>query len=109
MYYLMWRVLIGLHDEIKIFFLPVGHTKFAPDWYFGLMKQQYRRTKVGDLDDIANCVSRSSVPQLMGSLHGSVFVPMCNWSRFFGGFHYQNCLKKGITQMHHFCFTVDAP
>jgi len=111
MYYLMWRVLMGLHDEIKISFLPVGHTKFAPDWCFGLMKQQYRRTKVGDLDDIANCVSRSSrvnVPQLVGSLDGSVFVPMYNWSRFFEDFTIKTALK-GITQMHHFRFTVDEP
>ena len=34
--YLMWRVLTGLHREIKISFLPVGHTKFASDWCFGL-------------------------------------------------------------------------
>ena len=60
MYYLMWRVMAGLYDEATISFLPVGHTKFAPDWCFGLMKQCFRRTKIGDLDDIANCVSLSS-------------------------------------------------
>ena len=29
MAYFMWRVLVGLHEDIKISFLPVGHTKFA--------------------------------------------------------------------------------
>ena len=48
MYYLMWRVLTGLHKEVKISFLPVGHTKFAPDWCFGLLKQRFLRTKIGD-------------------------------------------------------------
>ena len=111
MYYLMWRVLIGLHNEIKISFLPVGHTKFAPDWCFGLMKQKFRRTKVGDLDDIANCVSWSSrvnVPQLIGSLDGTVFVPMYNWSGFFEQYTIKTALK-GISHMHHFRFTADAP
>ena len=27
--YLMWRVIVGLHEEITLSFLPVGHTKFA--------------------------------------------------------------------------------
>jgi len=86
MYYLMWRVLTGLHEEVKISFLPVGHTKFAPDWCFGLMKQRFRCTKVGDLDDIANCVSLSSsvnVPQLVGSLDGTTLVATYNWSEHF--------------------------
>ena len=39
MYYLAWRVLADLHDEITMSFLPVGHTKFVPDWCFGLAKQ----------------------------------------------------------------------
>ena len=50
MYYLMWRVRTGLHEEVTISFLPVGHTKFSPDWCFGLMKQRFRRTKIGDLE-----------------------------------------------------------
>jgi len=86
MNYLMWRCLTGLHKEIKISFVLVGHTKFAPDWCFGLLKQCFRRTKIGDLDDIANCVSRSSVvnvPQLVGSLDGTNFIPIYDWSTFF--------------------------
>ena len=76
----------GLQQEITISFLLVGHTKFAPDWCFGLMKQCFHRMKIGDLDDIANCVSQSSavnVPQLVGSLDGTTFVPTYNWSDFF--------------------------
>ena len=36
MYYLAWRVMVGLHDEITLSFLLVGHTKFALNWYYGL-------------------------------------------------------------------------
>ena len=111
MYYLMWRVLTGLHREVKISFLLVGHTKFAPDWCFGLMKQCFRRTKIGDLDDIANCVSQSAsvnVPQLVGSLDGQTFVPTYNWSENFEDKTIKTALR-GISQLHHFHFLADHP
>ena len=106
MYYLMWRVMAGLqlHDEATISFLPVGHTKFAPDWCFGLMK--LCRNKIGDLDDIANYVSLSSavnVPQPVGSLDGTVFVPTHNWSEFFDDIMMKSALK-GISWLHQFWF-----
>ena len=111
MYYLMWRVRTGLHEEVTISFLPVGHTKFSPDWCFGLMKQCFRRTKIVDLDDIANCVSLSSsvnVPQLVGSLDGTTFVPTYNWSEYFEDRTIKTALK-GITQMQHFRFSSSSP
>ena len=70
----MWRVLAGLHEEIKIFFLPVGHTKFSPDWCFGLVKK-YRKMKIGCLDDIVKAVHQSGAPnvaQLVGTQSGDV-------------------------------------
>ena len=45
MQYLAWRVMTGLNKRIEISFMMVGHTKFAPDWCFGLLKQRFRRTK----------------------------------------------------------------
>ncbi|XP_070183797.1 uncharacterized protein [Littorina saxatilis] len=39
MWYLIWRVMKGLHTEINVHFMPAGHTKFAPDWAFGLLKK----------------------------------------------------------------------
>jgi len=70
MSYLMWRILTGLHKEIRISFLPVGHTKFAPDWCFGLFKHHYRLSKIGCLDDIAeavNYLAKPNVSQLVGA------------------------------------------
>ena len=45
------------------------------------MKQQFYWTKIGDLDDIANCISLSSVnvPQLVGSPDGTTFTSTYNW------------------------------
>ena len=47
------------HSSITLSFL-VGHTKFAPDWCFGLFKQQYRRTKVSTLRAVAQVVNDSA-------------------------------------------------
>ena len=111
MYYLMWRVLTGLHHEITLSFLLVGHTKFAPDWCFGLAKQCYRRTSVSSLDDIANTVARSSmvnVPQLVGTLDGDLIVPTYNWSAYFED-HVTKTALKGISKYQHFRFSRSTP
>jgi predicted transcriptional regulator len=44
--YLMYRVFAGLHDKIELSFLVVGHTKFSPDAFFGLIKRLYRRAQI---------------------------------------------------------------
>ena len=70
MYYLMYRILTGLHDEIVVTFLPVGHTKFSPNWCFSFFKCHFRRCRVGCLDDIVKVVNESAKPnvaQLVGS------------------------------------------
>ena len=111
MFYMMYRILCGLHDDIKISFLPVGHTKFSPDWCFGLLKRHFRRTKVGCLDDIVRVVNESASPnvaQLVGSQQGDVIVPMYNWSSYFENITVKTALK-GITQMHHFHFSRSHP
>ena len=59
-HYLVWCTLTNRHSNITLSFLPVGHTKFSPDWCFGLLKRQYRRTKVGSLQAIAEVVSKSA-------------------------------------------------
>ena len=68
---LCWRVLTGRHKTITLSFLIAGHTKFAPDWCFGLAKQRLRKTKVGCLSDIASAIEQSATSnktQLMGTI-----------------------------------------
>ena len=111
MCYLMWRILTGLHTEVKISFLPVGHTKFSPNWCFGLFKRRYRKMKIGCLDDIVAAVNQSAAPnfaQLVGSQDGTTIVPMYNWSDYFEEKTVKTALK-GITQMHHFRFLSSRP
>jgi len=53
-------VLVGLNQSVTISFLLVGHTKFAPDWCFGLFKQRFRRSFVSSLQEIADVVESSA-------------------------------------------------
>lgn len=74
MQYLAWRVMVGLNDSISVSFLIVGHTKFAPDWCFGLLKRAFQRTRVDCLDDIVRVVEESAEgnhAQLVGAQDGS--------------------------------------
>ena len=54
LWYYLWRVNNDLHRIINYDFLLPGHTKFAPEWCFGLVKQKTRRTFISSLFDISN-------------------------------------------------------
>ena len=78
MQYLVWRVLCGLNSKIEISFLLVGHTKFAPDWCFGLLKQKFRKTLVGCLEDLVRVVDQSACKNsatLVGREDGTIPMP----------------------------------
>ena len=107
--HLTWRILTSRHTNITLSFLPVGHTKFAPDWCFGLFKQQYRRTRVGSLCSIAEAVHTSAkcnFAQLVSREDGSTIVPTHDWTDFFAPW-----MKKitGIKKYHHFRFSSESP
>ena len=89
----------------------VGHTKFAPDWCFGLLKQTFRRTKVGCLADIVNVVNSSAVvnyAQLVGKEDGTVIVPQYDWAEYFSAFYRRHGLA-GIKALHHLKFSHTSP
>ena len=85
-HYLAWRALTKQHSSITLSFFIVGHTKFSPDWCFGLFKRKFRRTKVSSLNSIARTVDESAQcnkAQLVCSTDGSVIVPTYDWVSFF--------------------------
>ena len=59
--YLMWRVLTRRHKSISLNFLIIGHTKFAPDWCFGLLKQKFCKEPVSSLKEMEATVRRSTL------------------------------------------------
>ena len=111
LWYLLWRCYRGLHEEITLNFLVTGHTKFAPDWCFGLFKQAFRRSRVSCLDDVAAVVRNSTtsgvnIPQLIGSESGETIVLCRNWQQFLERF-FRPLLK--IKSYHHFRFNAHEP
>ena len=64
----------GVHLLVFMILLSIlmeaGHTKFNPDWHFGLWKVKWRHTSVETLQEMADSVTRSSknghnIPQLV--------------------------------------------
>ena len=109
LWYLAWRILSGLHSRISIHFMLAGHTKFAPDWCFGLFKRKLRRTRVSclaDIVDVVNSSSTTNTAQLVGDEAGNVFVPTYDWSAFLSSTFKK---VKGIKAMQHFCLSADRP
>lgn len=105
----MWRVLTGLHHNITISFMVVGHTKFAPDGCFGMLKRTFRKTEVSSLADIEQVVQFSSVVnecQLVGSQTGKVIVPVRDWADFLSP-RFRRLVR--IKQYHHFNFSTSFP
>ena len=94
----MWRVLTKRNKEITMSFLPAGHTKFSPDWCFGLIKQRFRRTEVSSLNDIVNQSSYVNSAQLVGTLEAEILVKTFDWTGYLAAF-----FKKipSIKQKHH--------
>ena len=90
----------GLHKTIRLSFMLVGHTKFSPNWCFGLFKKKFWMTKVNCLDDLAHVGPVNEV-QLGVSQSGESVVNMHDWVGFFASH-----LKKvpQITRQHHFQF-----
>ena len=77
---------MGLQEVITLSFLMEGHTKFAPDWCFGLCKRRYRHTIVSCMDDIVRVVEQSAevnAAQLVGAqLELSSSRPMTGQTTF---------------------------
>ena len=104
----MWRVLVGLHETVTLSFMLVGHTKFAPDWCFGLIKQRLRKTQVsclGALKILVEESARANSVQLVGDESGQSIVPMYNWATFLQP-HFNKVVQ--IKKFHHFSMSANA-
>ena len=60
LWYCAWRVAIGLHQSITLNFLVMGHTKFAPDACFGLLKRAFKRRAISLLSELESVVNESA-------------------------------------------------
>ena len=103
--------MVKLNKSIEISFLRVGHTKFAPDWCFGLLKQKFRKSEVGCLDDLVRVVDLSANTnhaQLVGREDGRVLVRQYDWASHFQPY-FRRAAFDGIKSWHHLVFSSATP
>lgn len=96
--YLQWRLVRGLNTTILLNFLLTGHTKFAPDRFFGIFKAKYAVTNIDTYEDLLQCVVQSS-PGGHNTAVSSKNVVWYEWDSYFKPFYKP---LVGITQFHHF-------
>lgn len=58
--YLAWRISNNKNKRIVLSFMPVGHTKFARDSAFGLLKKRFRVTYISSIQEFADCIEKST-------------------------------------------------
>lgn len=100
--YLQWRVKMQRNEKIFLNFLMVGHTKFAPDRHFGLIKLEYSKSDIDTFPELLDCVQRSSRSGHNKKVDASQVI-WYSWDSFFS-IYFRNL--KGITKFHH--FLIDA-
>lgn len=111
LWYFAWRVINELHQSINYSFLIAGHTKFAPDRCFGLIKRAYKVNFISSLYEFArmvDCCSTTGVnkAQLVGTHDGQEIVPVYDWAAFLSEYFTK---LPNIKKYHHFHFSMDEP
>ena len=111
LHYLLHRTMKGLHKKIELSFMLVGHTKFAPDAYFGLLKKKYRRLKVYTYKQIVEVINSSTegnynVCHSYRNVAGSISFKYRKWSIWLNKYFHK---LPGISQYHHFAMNADNP
>jgi len=106
--YLLWRVMTGKHKTAMLSFMLVGHTKFAPDRFFGLFKKRFRRSCVDTMIEVARVVEESTITgknkaQLISNLQGEKEVQFYQWTAYL-----QQFFKPIPNILKYHCFRVDV-
>ena len=114
MQYLMWT---GRSDSVEISFMMVGHTKFGPDRFVGLVKKEFKVTFVSTLVR-KSMLTGQNIPQLTKTQSGNRLVSFYDWKSFkwlwekrLFFWTNRSCLKNitRVTSYHHFRFNKPSP
>lgn len=86
-----------------------GHTKFAPDWHFGIWKVKWRDSDVETLEEVADSVRKSSrgghnQAQLIDEIANPVVFYA--WKSLLSEYFVP---LKNLTKYHHFSVSVTEP
>lgn len=112
MHYLCMRTILRLNDDIECSFMMPYHTRFGPDWCFGLIKLKYKRSYVSSVSQLGDVVSGSTtktinVPQHVSDPNsGEILVTVRDWKPYL-----EKRFKKipNITRYQHFRFSIHHP
>ena len=108
--YLAWRCMAGLHHEIQLCFMVVGHTRCLVDGCFGLIKKKYRRSDCDNLTQLQSdvedsaAVNSAQLYQAPGSSR-----PAFQWYDWVAFIDDRFKAIQGIRSFQHFRFTKSAP
>jgi len=104
--YLMWRVITGLSTRIELAFMVAGHTKFSPDYGFGVFKKLYRHSELNSVEEVCAMMGRSSllVAEPVGTEQDAI-IPCYDWQAKFASAG----KIVGLKQFHHFGFDTTKP
>ena len=107
MQYLLWRVITGKNKKFSLNFMLTGHTKFAPDRNFGILKAKYAKATVNcyqDVIDVINASSPSGLNVAIPSVDPRTKNRNIVWYRW--DVYLKQFFKNipGITKYHHFTF-----
>lgn len=99
MQYITWRILTKRNDTVQLSFMLVGHTKFAPDRFFGLFKRQFWSATVDTMYNVVRVMKESSVagkniPMPTVDFSGKRNLEWYDWSSLLGQYF---CTIPNIT------------
>lgn len=112
-WYLAYRIMQNLNHDIVLSFLPVGHTKFGPDYAFGIFKKSYNKSEAHTLNDVVNIIESSTTnshlnfAELTGDEQGFIFINVNDWKGYFESKGAK--ILPGITKFGHFHFSREWP
>ena len=95
------------NSKISLNFLLVGHTRFAPDRIFGLIKMKYEKADIDTFRDFVLCVvgaSPSGVSLAVPTHNPITKVKHVKWNRWDAFLHQFYDPLPHITRYHHFTF-----
>lgn len=105
LFYLCWRTLVGLNEEVMLTFMVAGHTKNVVDGAFGHIKRKLKLHGARTPGDMGNIISTSSST--------TKFVPSGKvrwllWKPFLETL-FKMPANFGITKYHSFRFSCEHP
>lgn len=108
-WYGLWRTMTSLHSSLECSLMEAGHTKFHPDWHFGLFKAKWRQCSAETMGQVASVVDRSSrnghnIPQIVQD--PDKLVLFFDWAS-----HLSQLYRKipSIPKYHQFRMCADKP